>query len=57
MGKDEITKIEQISIPNLYEQEVSIFSDSIINKTEPIVPGSVGLKNQIVLDAAMKSGK
>ncbi len=57
MGKDETTKIEQISIPNLYEQEVSIFSDSIINKTEPIVPGSVGLKNQIVLDAAMKGGR
>jgi 1,5-anhydro-D-fructose reductase (1,5-anhydro-D-mannitol-forming) len=56
-GNDETTKIEQITIPNLYEQEVSVFSDSIINNTEPIVPGSVGLKNQIVLDAAMKGGR
>ena len=54
-GQDESNKIEQIVIPNLYEQEVSLFSDSIICQKEPIIPGSVGLKNQIVLDAAMKS--
>ena len=54
-GKDEATKIEQISIPNLYVEEVSLLSESIINNTEPFIPGSVGLKNQIVLDAAMKA--
>lgn len=53
--KQSTTKTEQITIPNLYTEEVTLFSSSIINMTEPIVPGIVGLKNQIVLDAAMKA--
>ena len=44
---------EQIIIPNLYEKEVTLFSDSILYNTLPPVPGEEGLKNQLVLDEAM----
>ena len=44
---------EQIIIPNLYEKEVTLFSDSILHHTLPPVPGEEGLKNQLVLDEAM----
>ncbi|MDE3058525.1 MAG: Gfo/Idh/MocA family oxidoreductase [Bacteroidota bacterium] len=54
-GKKEKTEIEEIEIPNLYVDEITNFSESILKNTEPLVPGSVGFQNQIVLDAAMKS--
>jgi hypothetical protein len=38
----------------MYIEQVSNFSANIIENTEPLVPGSVGLKNQLVLDAAMR---
>ena len=56
-GKEEPTSIEEIKIPNLYVEQISNFSSNIIDNTEPFAPGSVGLKNQIVLDAAMRSKK
>jgi 1,5-anhydro-D-fructose reductase (1,5-anhydro-D-mannitol-forming) len=48
------TREEIISVPNLYEKEVTAFSESILNNTGPPIPGEEGLKNQIVLDEAMK---
>jgi len=45
---------EKIVIPNLYEKEVTLFSESILNKTPISIPGEEGLKNQFVLDEAMK---
>ena len=53
-GKEESAKTETIAIPNLYTEEVSLFSKSILENTAAPIPGDVGLKNQIVLDAAMK---
>ena len=49
------TREENIVVPNLYEKEVTLFSESILNNTPSPVPGEEGLKNQLVLDEAMKS--
>ncbi len=46
---------EKIVVPNLYEKEVTAFSKSILHNTTPPVPGEEGLKNQRVLDEAMKT--
>jgi 1,5-anhydro-D-fructose reductase (1,5-anhydro-D-mannitol-forming) len=48
------TMIEKIQVPNIYEKEISHFSDCIINNKEPFVPGEEGLKNQLILDKAIK---
>lgn len=48
------TIIEEIKVPNIYEKEVTHFSDCVINNKEPMIAGEEGLKNQIVLDEAMK---
>ena len=53
-GKEEPARVEDINVPNLYIEQVSKFSANIIEDTEPFAPGIVGLKNQIVLDAAMR---
>lgn len=45
---------EKIVIPNLYEKEVTLFSESILNNTPIYIPAEEGLKNQFVLDEAMK---
>jgi 1,5-anhydro-D-fructose reductase (1,5-anhydro-D-mannitol-forming) len=45
---------EIISVPNLYEKEVTTFSDSILNNSASPIPGEEGLKNQIVLDEAVQ---
>jgi len=45
---------ENIVIPNLYEKEVTLFSESILYNTALPTPGEEGLKNQLVLDQAMK---
>ena len=45
---------ESIVVPNLYEKEVTLFSESILHNTESPIPGEEGLKNQRVLDQAMK---
>ena len=44
---------EDITVPNIYEKEVTHFSNCILNNLEPSIPGEEGLKNQIVLDTAM----
>jgi predicted dehydrogenase len=45
---------ETIVVPNLYIQEVSLFSKCILKNTASPIGGEEGLKNQRVLDAAMK---
>ena len=45
---------EKFVVPNLYEKEVSLFSESILNNTVSPYPGEEGLKNQLVLDGAMR---
>jgi len=45
---------ETIIVPNLYEKEVTLFSECILNDTASPVSGEEGLKNQRVLDAAIK---
>jgi predicted dehydrogenase len=49
------TREEVITVPNLYEKEVTLFSNSILTNTLSPIPGEEGLKNQRVLDAAMKA--
>jgi predicted dehydrogenase len=48
------TRDEMIVVPDLYEKEISLFSDCILNNTESPISGEEGLKNQLVLDEAMK---
>jgi 1,5-anhydro-D-fructose reductase (1,5-anhydro-D-mannitol-forming) len=52
-GQTTEERIEQVAIPNLYIEEVTQFSDCIINGHEPPLSGENGLKNQVVLDVAM----
>jgi 1,5-anhydro-D-fructose reductase (1,5-anhydro-D-mannitol-forming) len=47
-------RIEQITVPNLYVEEISHFSECILNNGEPLLSGDNGLRNQVVLDAAMQ---
>jgi 1,5-anhydro-D-fructose reductase (1,5-anhydro-D-mannitol-forming) len=52
-GTASSTQTEMVDVPNLYEQEITCFSESILNNTISPIPGEEGLKNQIVLDKAM----
>jgi predicted dehydrogenase len=45
---------EKFKVPNLYEKEVTLFSECILNNTASPIPGEEGLKNQRVLDSAIK---
>lgn len=56
-GREQPVKTEEVFVTNLYVDQVSSFSKNILEDSEPFAPGSVGLKNQIVLDAAMRGGK
>jgi 1,5-anhydro-D-fructose reductase (1,5-anhydro-D-mannitol-forming) len=47
---------EVIDVPNLYIEEVTSFSSSILHDTEVAIPAVVGLRNQQVLDLAMVGG-
>ncbi len=42
---------EEIAVPNLYIEEITHFSNCILENREPLIPGHVGLENQRVLDA------
>ncbi len=46
---------EEIAVPNLYVEEITHFSDCILENREPAIPGEVGLENQRLLDAVMMS--
>lgn len=48
------SRSEEITVPNLYIEEVTHFSKCILENVEPSIPGSVGLENQQVLDAALR---
>jgi 1,5-anhydro-D-fructose reductase (1,5-anhydro-D-mannitol-forming) len=54
-GKVAEEEIERIEIPNLYVEEITHFSECIQTGTDPLSPGSNGLRNQVVLDAVMES--
>ena len=45
---------ENFVVPNLYEKEVTLFSNCILRNTASPVSGEEGLKNQFVLDEAMR---
>jgi 1,5-anhydro-D-fructose reductase (1,5-anhydro-D-mannitol-forming) len=49
-------KREEIAVPNLYIEETTSFSSSILDDTDPMIPGIVGFENQRVLDLAMAGG-
>jgi predicted dehydrogenase len=48
------TREEVITVPNLCEKEVTLFSNSILTNTLSPIPGEEGMKNQRVLDEALK---
>ncbi len=52
------TTVESIDleIPNLYVDEVTAFSNCILNDGDSPVPGDAGLHNQKVLDLALEGG-
>jgi D-xylose 1-dehydrogenase (NADP+, D-xylono-1,5-lactone-forming) len=54
-GKVNEMRDETIVVPDLYEKEVSLFSQSIIDNSPSPIPGEEGLINQYVLDEAVKS--
>ena len=57
IGKDSGSSqatVEQIVVPNLYVTQISDFSDSILSGKDPILSGENGLKNQLVIDQAVK---
>ncbi|MBM4160863.1 MAG: Gfo/Idh/MocA family oxidoreductase [Ignavibacteria bacterium] len=47
---------EEMSVPNLYVEEVTSFSSSILTDADVAIPGIVGLMNQRVLDIALTGG-
>lgn len=46
---------ERVEVPNLYVEEITHFSDCIMNDSEHLSPGENGLRNQRVLDAVLES--
>jgi len=46
---------ERLEVPNLYVQEITHFSECIMNGGEHVSPGENGLQNQKVLDAVLQS--
>ncbi len=56
-GAGDHARTETITVPNLYGEEIRHFSSCILENELPCVSGEEGLKNQKVLDAAMKLGK
>jgi xylose dehydrogenase (NAD/NADP) len=51
---DRVVK-EEFEIPDLYQLEITHFSDCIINRKEPAISGESALQNQQVLDAALRN--
>ncbi len=46
--------VERIEIPNLYVTEIVHFSECILSQKDSLIPGEEGLRNQEVLDAALR---
>ncbi len=49
-----IPRVEEIQVPNLYIEEVTKFSNCILENSESPIPGLIGLENQRVLDKAIR---
>lgn len=49
-------RLESIYVPNLYVEEITRFSESILTGADSPVPGEVGIANQRVLDTAVHHG-
>jgi 1,5-anhydro-D-fructose reductase (1,5-anhydro-D-mannitol-forming) len=47
---------ERIEVPNLYTEEVTHFSDCILNDTQPVLSGKSGLENLRIVEEASWSG-
>lgn len=45
---------EDINLPNLYVEEITDFSNAILENKEPSIPGRIGWENQRVIDAALQ---
>jgi predicted dehydrogenase len=45
-----------VDVPDLYVDEVTAFSDCILNDSDSPVPGAAGLQSQKVLDLALEGG-
>jgi len=60
MGKtgnlDAVTK-EEFEIPDLYQLEITHFSECILRNTEPIISTESSLHNQHILDVALEQGE
>ena len=41
-------------MPNLYVEEVSLFTEWVLGGSKPEIDGENGLKNQMVIDRAME---
>ncbi|HEX9006120.1 MAG TPA: Gfo/Idh/MocA family oxidoreductase [Bacteroidota bacterium] len=52
-GRPDETLTEQITVPDLYRLEVSLFSEAILDRSAVPLPGANGLRNMRVLEAAM----
>ena len=50
-------EVEEIDVPNLYVEEISMFTDWLLGGAEPEINGANGLSNQIVLDSALSLEK
>lgn len=56
-GEDGIKRTEQIAVYDLYCDEVTRFSNAILNNVEPDIPGIVGLENQRILEQALQNAE
>jgi len=50
-------EVEEMDVPNLYVEEISMFTDWLLGGSEPEINGANGLSNQIVLDSALSVEK
>ncbi|MBW7888109.1 MAG: Gfo/Idh/MocA family oxidoreductase [Bacteroidetes bacterium] len=50
-------QFEEFEIPDLYELEITHFSDCILFGKEPMITGESSLHNQIILDEALKDSQ
>ncbi len=53
-SEDGAQTVEEIVVPDLYVDEITRFSDSILRNSDPLIPGREGLENQRVLDEALR---
>jgi len=48
-------RVEHVTVPNLYVEEITHFSDCILTDREPLLSGLNGLENQRILDRVLQS--